>query len=84
MKSEATGYVLLTSKPSKWDSEYKNYFRKVGNHYNQITDSTAPTWSADTFYEREDYKWFEVRMDQIKFEGALYLDNIKLLWYEEE
>jgi len=29
-------------------------------------------------------KWFEVRMDQIKFEGALYLDNVKLLWYEEE
>ena len=83
-KSEATGYALLTSKPSKWDSEYKNYFRKVGNHYNQITDSTAPTWATNTFYEREDYKWFEVRMDQIKFEGAIYLDNVKLLWYEEE
>lgn len=29
-------------------------------------------------------KWFEVRMTQIKFEGEIWLDGNKLLWYEEE
>lgn len=83
-KSEATGYILLASQPSNWSTNYKDYYRKVGNGYNKITDNAAPTWAANTFYEREDYKWFEIRMDQIKFEGSVYLDGIKLLWYEEE
>ena len=29
-------------------------------------------------------KMFEIRMSDIKFEGALWLDGQKLLWYEEE
>lgn len=29
-------------------------------------------------------KWFEIRMAQIKFEGEIWLDGNKLLWYEEE
>lgn len=44
------GYVVTTSQPSNWSTNYKNYFRKVGSYYVRVNDDTAPTWAASTFY----------------------------------
>ena len=74
-KSEATGYSLLTAQPSNWSTNYKDYYTKSGNNYIKVTGNSAPTWAANTYYKRNDYKWYEVRMDQIRFEGDVYVNN---------
>ena len=74
-KSEATGYTLLTSQPANWSTNYEDYYTKNGNNYIKVTGSSAPTWSANTYYRRDDYKWYEVRMDQIRFEGLVNISG---------
>lgn len=55
------GYTLLSSAPKNWSDNYKNYYTsnavayipvkdKYYTHYVPITDETAPTFAADTFY----------------------------------
>lgn len=46
-------YTLTTEAPDDWSSAYDDYYRKVGGSYVPVTDSEAPTWAANTFYEAE-------------------------------
>ena len=49
--SQTTKFVVLSSKPSDWDTNYKDYYRIVNNEYTHITGNTPPTWSANTYYK---------------------------------
>lgn len=46
-----TNYVLMTSKPSDWNSNYKSYYVKVDEEYKSITDDTAPIFSSNKHYK---------------------------------
>ena len=44
-------YVLLTEKPSNWDTDYTLYFTKVGMEYVKIPEGEeAPSFAPDTYY----------------------------------
>lgn len=48
-------YVLLTEKPSDWDTEYTRYFTKVGMEYVKIPEGEeAPSFALDTYYRSMD------------------------------
>lgn len=48
-------YVVQTEKPEDWNTNYTNYFTRVGtsDEYTQVpSGASAPTWSASTYYTR--------------------------------
>jgi len=47
-------YILLTSEPADWDSNYKAYFVKDAGKYVAVEDETVPTWEDDKYYEAKD------------------------------
>ena len=42
--------VVTDSEPGDWSTNWKDYFKKVGNEYVAVTDSSAPSWTASTYY----------------------------------
>lgn len=50
-----SNYVLLSSQPSDWSSKWRNYYIRNGNFYSGVSGDSAPTWAANTYYERIDY-----------------------------
>lgn len=42
--------VLTDSQPSDWATNWKWYYTKSGDYYVGITESSAPTWAANTYY----------------------------------
>lgn len=42
--------VVTDSEPDDWSTNWKNYYKKVGNEYVQVTDQSAPSWAASTYY----------------------------------
>ena len=53
-KSDGTSsdiqYVLQTEEPSNWSTQWKQYYTKNGDDYIKNHQSSAPTWTEDTFY----------------------------------
>lgn len=50
-------YVLLTEAPSNWDSNYFDYFTKVGMEYVKIPQGEeAPSFALDTYYRGDKVK----------------------------
>lgn len=50
-------YVLQTSKPKDWDTEYDTYYTQASTTtptYEPVTGDTAPTWATNTYYTRVD------------------------------
>lgn len=45
-------YVLQTSQPADWDTEYDTYYTYSTDTYSLVTSDTAPTWQANTYYTR--------------------------------
>ena len=45
-------YVLQTSEPADWATEYDTYYTKDGTTYSLVTGVTAPTWATNTYYTR--------------------------------
>lgn len=45
-------YELTTAQPSDWTTDYTSYYTKSGNTYTAVTGSSAPTWAADTYYQK--------------------------------
>ena len=43
-------YTALSEQPADWSTNYKQYYTKTGNDYVAVTDESAPSWSADTYY----------------------------------
>lgn len=59
-------YVLTTSKPSDWDTNYGNYFICVNGIYRPVTQSTTiPTWEANTYYRYDETKEDEESLNSI-------------------
>ena len=50
------GYAVTTSEPSDWATAWTNYYTNTGTAtkptYTALTDATAPTWEAGTFYKK--------------------------------
>lgn len=45
-------YELTTAEPSDWATAYTSYYTKSGNTYTAVTGESAPTWAADTYYQK--------------------------------
>lgn len=46
-------YVLTTSEPSDWETNYTNYYTKSGNDYIPVpAGSGAPEWQSNTYYSK--------------------------------
>lgn len=45
-------YELTTAEPADWSTNYTSYYTKSGDTYTAVTGDTAPTWAANTYYER--------------------------------
>lgn len=54
-KEEVDPFVLLEYEPANWSTNYTDYYTKDQNdHYHKVqTQTPAPTWEADTYYERQ-------------------------------
>ena len=50
--SDGRFYILQTSQPADWDTEYDTYYTKSGSDYEAVTGATAPTWATNTYYTR--------------------------------
>jgi len=52
----AYNYILTTSEPSDWSTNYTNYYTydsSTGQYTAVPVGSGAPTWTANTYYKRE-------------------------------
>jgi len=47
------GYELLTSEPSDWNTNYKDYYILDDGVYVNVTGNTAPTWTVGTYYKND-------------------------------
>ena len=45
-------YVLQSSQPADWATNYDAYYKYVGGQYVAVTGDTAPTWAANTYYTK--------------------------------
>lgn len=43
-------YVLLTTEPSDWGTNWTDYYTKSGDDYIPVTDASRPTFETDTYY----------------------------------
>lgn len=43
--------TVTESEPEDWATNWKKYYKKSGNSYVPITDASAPSWAADTYYK---------------------------------
>ena len=48
--TEDSFYNALTSKPSDWEKNYKNYYTKSDSGYSKVTGSSAPTFESGKYY----------------------------------
>ena len=49
-----SNHVLLSSQPSDWTTNYKNYYRKSGDTYIKITGNSAPTFAQNTYFKLDE------------------------------
>lgn len=45
---------VTATEPEDWDTNWKDYYEKVGNKYVPVTGVSAPTWSASKYYSAGD------------------------------
>ena len=48
---QAAKFVVLTSEPSDWETNWKDYYLIDNNEYKHLTSNTAPTWTVNTYYK---------------------------------
>jgi hypothetical protein len=46
--------TVTDSEPGDWETNYKNYYEKVGNEYVPVTGVSAPSWVASKYYSAGD------------------------------
>jgi phage minor structural protein len=51
--NSAARYILLSSKPDDWETNYSNYYRKIRDRYGSISGSSAPTFIENHYYEKD-------------------------------
>ena len=52
--SQASKFILTSSKPSDWDTNYKDYYIISNDKYVHITGDTIPSWRSNTYYKLND------------------------------
>lgn len=45
-------YEVTKSEPADWSANYANYYTKSGSGYTAVTGGSAPSWAAETYYEK--------------------------------
>lgn len=65
------GYILLTTEPEDWNTNYKNYYILENDKYVSVTGDTAPIWAKNTYY-RLSKSNFEVRITNTSMD---FLEN---------
>lgn len=61
-------YVLQTSQPLDWTTNYTTYYTKSGDVYTPVTGTTAPTWAASTYYTRVEREFLGTRTEDSSVE----------------
>ena len=55
IRSNSSGFTILQSKPSDWETNWTSYYINTGDsdnpNYEQLIGSSAPTWMTNTFYK---------------------------------
>lgn len=46
-----TDPTVTESEPANWSTNWKDYYKKVGDEFQKLEDVSAPTWAAATYYE---------------------------------
>lgn len=46
-------YVLTTSQPADWATDYDEYYTYSNGQYQAVTGDTAPSWAANTYYKKD-------------------------------
>ena len=46
-------YVLTTSQPADWSTDYDEYYTYSNGQYQAVTGDTAPAWAANTYYKKD-------------------------------
>ena len=46
-----TDPTVTQSEPANWSTNWKDYYKKVGDEFQKLEDVSAPTWAAATYYE---------------------------------
>ena len=49
--TQASKVALTTSKPSDWDTNFKDYYVISNGKYVHVSGNSAPTWTANTYYK---------------------------------
>ena len=47
-------YTVLTTQPSDWTDNYKNYFEKSGEKYIPVSADSVPVWAENKYYSESD------------------------------
>lgn len=45
-------YEVTKSEPADWSANYTSYYTKSGSEYTAVTGGSAPSWAAETYYEK--------------------------------
>lgn len=51
-KKAAAKYEVTSSEPEDWSTNYKSYYTVSNGVYSAVTGSSAPSWSASTYYKK--------------------------------
>lgn len=48
---QAAKFEVTSSKPTDWDTNYKDYYIINNSEYVHVSGQTAPTWTSNTYYK---------------------------------
>lgn len=51
-QSDGRFYVVQTSQPADWSTNFTSYYTKSSDTYSPVTGTSAPTWATGTYYTR--------------------------------
>lgn len=49
--SQAGKFVVTSTEPDDWETNWKDYYTINNNEYVHLTGNSAPTWSTNTYYK---------------------------------
>ena len=61
-------YVVQTSQPADWATNFTNYYTESGSSYIPVSGSAAPTWTANTYYTRVEREFLGTRTEDSSIE----------------
>ena len=61
-------YVVQTSQPFDWATNFKNYYTESGGTYTPVAGTVAPTWVTNTYYTRVEREMLGTRTEDSSIE----------------